>query len=221
MSGALLLTVAGLALLDSLNPATIVGVALILVLPVRHPVRAALAYVLGAYLTVLALGAGLFLAADAAAAVLDGGLVWVRRFAFGLAALMLGRAALRRLRPGRRAQVALPAWFTPWTALPLGAVVTAADLPNAFPYAIAIERLVSAGVGLTGGLAVLAGYALVYCLPCLVLLVAGVTAGDRVRGRLGRLHDRFGRARDVPRSIPAALGLGALAAAAAGLAVGA
>jgi hypothetical protein len=89
MSTTLLLTVTGLALLDSLNPATILGVALILVLPNGHPVPAALAYVLGAYLTVLGLGAGLYLTADAAAGVLDGGLIWVRRIAFGLAALML------------------------------------------------------------------------------------------------------------------------------------
>ena len=39
MSMSLLLTVAGLALLDSLNPATILGVALILVLPGRHQFR--------------------------------------------------------------------------------------------------------------------------------------------------------------------------------------
>src|SRR5688572_6093963 len=119
MTAPLLLTIAGLALLDSANPATIVGVALILVLPTRHPARAALAYVLGAYLTVLALGAGLFLAADAAAGLVDGGLVWVRRVAFGLAALMLLRAALRRLRTSQRPQIALPTWFSAWTALPL------------------------------------------------------------------------------------------------------
>jgi len=221
VSAALLLAVTGLALLDSLNPATILGVGLILVLPSRHPVRAALAYVLGAYLTVLALAAGLYLAADAAADVVDGGLVWVRRVAFGLAALMLLRAAIRRLRPTRRAQVVLPAWFTPWTALPLGAVVTAADLPNAFPLAIAIERLVSSGVAPAAGFVVLAGYALIYCVPCLLLLGAGVAWGERVRGRLKGLYDRFGSARDVPRSIPAALGLGVLAAAVAGIAVSA
>lgn len=219
MSAALLVTVAGLALLDSLNPATILGVALILVLPGRHPVRAAVAYVLGAYLTVLALGAGLYLAADAAAGVLDGGLSWIRRVAFGLAALMLLRSALRRLRPARRPEIMLPTWFTPWTALPLGAVVTAADLPNAFPYAIAIERLVSSGITTPQAMLVLVGYALVYCTPCLLLLVAGVAWGERVRSRLEGLYLRFGRARDVPRSIPAALGLGALSAAAIGIAV--
>jgi hypothetical protein len=147
--------------------------------------------------------------------------VWVRRAAFGLAALMLLRAAIRRLRPSMRTQVVLPAWFTPWTALPLGAVVTAADLPNAFPYAIAIERLVSAGTALPVGLVVLAGYALVYCLPCLLLLAAGVAWGERVRHGLDGLYRRFGTAREVPRSLPAALGLGVLAAAVAGIAVSA
>jgi cytochrome c biogenesis protein CcdA len=219
MSTTLLLTVTGLALLDSLNPATILGVALILVLPSGHPVRAALAYVLGAYVTVLGLGAGLYLAADAAAGVLDGGLIWVRRIAFGLAALMLLRSALQRLRQTHRTQITLPTWFTPWTALPLGAVVTAADLPNAFPYAIAIERLVSSGITTPQGLLVLAGYALVYCLPCLLLLVAGIAWGDHVRSRLTGLYNRFGQARDVAPSVPTALGLGALAVAAAGIAI--
>lgn len=219
MTVALLGAVAGLALLDSLNPATILGVALILLLPGRSPVPSAVAYVLGAYVTVLGLGVALYLAADAAAGAVEGGLVWVRRIAFGLAALMLLRAALTRLRPSRRRAIALPAWFSPWTALPLGAVVTAADLPNAFPYAIAIERMVSAGVQPPAGLAVLAAYSLIYCLPCLVLLVAGIARGERVRARLHGLYARFGGAADRPRSLSAALGLGLLAAAVAGVAV--
>ncbi len=219
MSAGLLLVVAGLALVDSLNPATILGVGLILLLPNRRPVPSAIAYVLGAFLTVLALGVALYLAADAAAGVVEGGLVWVRRIAFGLAAVMLLGAALTRLRPSRRAAIALPAWFSPWTAMPLGAVVTGADLPNAFPYAIAIERLVSAGVQPPLGLAVLAAYSLVYCLPCLVLLVAGVVWRERLRVRLDRVHARFGRAHEQPRNLPAALGLGLLAAAVAGVAV--
>ena len=46
---------------------------------------------------------------------------------------------------------------SPWTALPLGVVVTGDDLPNAFPYFIAIKRLHNARV--TAGTAppVLAG----------------------------------------------------------------
>ena len=219
MSAGLLLAVGGLALLDSLNPATVLGVGLILLLPNRRPVPSAVAYVLGAFLTVLALGVALYLAADAAAGVVEGGLVWVRRIAFGLAAVMLLRVALTRLRPSRRAPITLPAWFSPWTAMPLGAVVTAADLPNAFPYAIAIERLVSAGVQPPLGFAVLAAYSLIYCLPCLVLLVAGGVWRERLRVRLERVYARFGGVREQPRSLPAALGLGLLAAAVAGVAV--
>jgi hypothetical protein len=211
VTAGLLLTVAGLAALDSLNPATI-GAVLVLLLPTSRPVASALGFVAGAYLTVLLLGAAVFLAADAAADSVTGGLVWVRRTAFGLAAVILLLTALRRLRSRHRRAVQLPAWFTPLTAVPLGAVVTGADLPNAFPYFIAIERLVTAGVDRVPGLAVLIGYAAVYCLPCLVLLALGRAHGDRVRGRLQPLYDRFGAARPLPRSIPAALGLTSLAA---------
>jgi hypothetical protein len=54
---------------------------------------------------------------------------------------------------------------------------------------------------------VLAGYAAVYCLPCLVLLALGQSEGDRVRARLQPLYERFGSARHVPASVPAAAGL--------------
>ncbi|MGY1592645.1 GAP family protein [Geodermatophilus sp. SYSU D00708] len=213
MTPALLLGIAGLAALDSLNPATIAGVALILLAPLQRRLATALAYVAGAYLTVLAIGVAVYAGADLAADVVTGGLAWVRRGAFGLAALLLLIAAVRRLRPQQRSAVVLPRWFGPWTAAPVGVLVTAADLPNAFPYLIGIERLVTAAVPLTTGLWVLAGYAIVYCLPCLVLLAVGTLRGERVRRRLQRVYDRIGRPRTVPRSIPAALGLVLLGAA--------
>jgi hypothetical protein len=207
MTPALLNGIAGLAALDSLNPATIAGVALILLAPLQRRLATALAFVAGAYVTVLAIGVAVYAGADLAAEVVTGGLVWVRRGALGLAALLLLVAAARRLRPQQRAAVVLPRWFGPWTAAPVGALVTAADLPNAFPYLIAIERLVTADVPLATGLWVLVGYAVVYCLPCLMLLAVGTLHGERVRRRLQRVYARIGQARTVPRSIPAALGL--------------
>jgi hypothetical protein len=54
--------------------------------------------------------------------------------------------------------------------------MTAADLPNAFPYFIAIERLLNANVSGLTGVAVIAGYAAIYCLPCVVLVVIGSVA---------------------------------------------
>ena len=219
MTAALGIGIAGLALLDSINPATIAGVALILLAPLRRRGASALAYVLGAYAVVLVLGTLVFLSAGAAAGAVSGGLAWIRRIAFAAAAVALLVSAARRLRERRRGAVELPAWFSPWTAAPIGVLVTGADLPNAFPYLIAIERMVAAGVPTGLGIGVLALYALVYCLPCLVLLVLGTLHGDRVRRRLGRVYDRIGRERTVPRSLPVATLLALLAAGAASVAV--
>lgn len=159
---------------------------------------------LGAALTVFSVGAALFLTAGAAAGAVDGIVVVLRFVAFGAAGIALIIAGVRRLRERERRAIALPAWFSPWTALPFGAVLTAADLPNAFPYFIAIERLVAAEVPPGAGLAVIAGYTIVYCLPCLVLLAIGLLARDRVRARLERLVARFGTG-TVPRSAPVAV----------------
>jgi len=201
VSVALLAGIAGLALLDALNPATIAGVALLLLAPLAHPARTAAAFVAGAYLTVLVLGGAVYLGADTAADAVGGGLVWVRRIAFTLAAIALLVAGLRRLRPRIRPAVTLPRWVNPSTAAALGLLMTGADLPNAFPYFIAIERLVDAGVTTPSALLVIAGYALIYCLPCLILLGLGLLHGERVRRRLSGIYDRLGAEKKQPRSL--------------------
>ena len=217
MTWALLGGIAGLAVLDSFNPATLVAVALILLASRARPVAETAGFVVGAFGSVLVVGAGVYLGADAAAQAASDGLVWVRRGAFGLAAAVVALAAARSLRPRRRRAVALPGWFTPWTAAGLGVVMTAADLPNAFPYFIAIERLVAADLPTGVAVAVLAGYAALYCLPCLVLLAAGLRGG-RTREWLQRLHARFGSEADLAASpltagvlLVVAVGLGAVA----------
>ncbi len=204
MTVPLLAGIAGLALLDALNPATIAGVALILLAPLRRPVLTGVAFVIGAYGVVVLVGMAVYLGADAAAAVVSAGLAWLRRIAFGLAAVALAAGAVRRLRDRDRGAATLPAWVGPWTAAPLGVLVTGADLPNAFPYLIAIERLVSAEVAHGSAAVVLLAYGVVYCLPCVLLLVLGAVRGHRVRARLRGVYDRIGRARTVPRSIPVA-----------------
>lgn len=205
----LLVGVGGLALLDSLNPATLLTVALILLLPSRRPALSALVFLLGALLTVVA--AGVLLLGSAEGLARAGGLDGVRRVAFGLAAVALARAAVRRLRDRERAAWQLPAWFSPRTALPLGALVTGLDLPNAFPYALAVERLVAAEVPLARSVLVVLAYAVVYCLPGLVLLLAGLRWADVVRRRLDPLYARFGAAGTLPRSVPVAAALAVLA----------
>ncbi len=208
----------GLAALDALNPATIAGVALLLLAPIPRPEASAAAFVTGAYLTVLAAGALGVLAAGAAVDGASAGLEWLRRVAFGLAALLVLRAGFRRLRTRTRPAVRLPRWISPASAAPLGVLMTGADLPNAFPYLIAIERLIDAGVSVPVSLLGLAGYALVYVTPCVGLLAAAVAFGPRVRVRLQSLHARLGSERVMSRSPRAAAGH--LAAAVALVAVG-
>ena len=204
MSWPLLAGIVGLALLDSLNPATIAAVALVLLLAQTRPALSAVAVAAGAYLTVMTVGLVLFFSAGAAAGAVNGVVVALRYLAFGLAGISLIVMGIRRLRDRPRSPVRLPAWFSPATAVGLGAGMTAADLPNAFPYFIAIERLVNAQVGGAVGVAVVAGYAAVYCLPCLVLVVVGGLAHDRVRGWLERLVARFTTG-VVQRSLPIAV----------------
>ena len=177
MTAVLQTGIVGLALLDALNPATIAGVALLLLTPVARPTRAAAGFVLGAYLTVFCLGALTYVGVDSVAGAVGAGIVWVRRIALAGAAVALAVTGLRRLRPRIRRAVTAPRWVNPRSAAVLGLLMTGADLPNAFPYFIAIERILQADVSTTGALLVIAGYALIYCLPCLLLLIAGATRG--------------------------------------------
>lgn len=145
MTAELIAGIVGLAILDSFNPATIVTVALILVLTPRQPGLTAAAAITGAAMTVFIVGAVLFLSAGAAAGAVDGIVVALRILAFGAASIALMIAGARRFTDRPRTPVALPNWFRPTTALPFGILITAADLPNAFPYFVAIERMVTAG----------------------------------------------------------------------------
>ena len=206
MSGALLGAIAGLAALDAFNPATIVAVTLILLVAPSRPGLTALVTILGAATTVFVAGAALFLGASAAAGAVGGVVLALRYVAFGAAGAAVVIAGVRRFRTRPRKPIELPTWFTPWTAFPFGALLTAADLPNAFPYFIAIERLIDAQASTGEALLVLAGYTVIYCLPCLVLLVIGLLSRQRTRALLARITNRLGTG-DVPASHPAAIAL--------------
>jgi hypothetical protein len=104
--------------------------------------------------------------------------------------------------------VSLPGWVRPWTAVPLGVLVTGADLPNAFPYLITLERLVSAQVTEGQALLALAGYAAVYVLPCALLVLGAALTWRRVQPRLEALFARFGTARGGSGQLPGSHGAG-------------
>jgi hypothetical protein len=60
--------------------------------------------------------------------------------------------------------------------------------------------MVSTDVGITTGLLVLLGYTIIYCLPCLILLLVGTVNRDRTRSWLQRIVAKFGSG-TVKRSI--------------------
>ena len=65
-------SVAGLAALDSLNPATLVAITLILLSSRRRPLAEAVGFVIGAFATVFLLGLALYVGAEAAASAISG-----------------------------------------------------------------------------------------------------------------------------------------------------
>jgi hypothetical protein len=198
VTGSLLLGIVGLAALDALNASTIVAVALILVATRRRPRVTALVTVLGAALTVFGSGVALFLPAGAAAETIDGILQGIRYVVFAAVGLVVIVSGVRRFHSRTRTPIVLPAWFTPWTALPFGILLTGADLPGAFPYLIAIERLLDAHLTTGEGLLIVAGYTVIYCSPCLLLLSVAGIAHQRTQTLLPLLAARFGTGNSNP-----------------------
>lgn len=205
MSVELVAALAGLALLDSLNTSTLF-IVMVVLLTARDPVRAGAAYMAGATLAFLGLAIALYTGASAAEAVVSDVARWLRRGIFSLLALWLLYLAFKRLRDRPRKPFLLPQWFSPLTAIPIGIAATVADLPNAFPLFLAIERILAADLDRQLAVAVLCGYTTIYALPIAALLVLGARQGPRVRAGMQRITNRFlsGVAR---RSIPVAAGL--------------
>ncbi|WP_035702463.1 GAP family protein, partial [Glycomyces tenuis] len=184
MDFGLLASLAGLAVLDSLNTSTMLAVAVI-VLTARRPAATGWSYLAGAVLAFYLVAAALLLGAAAAEDALAEFTMWARRAIFAALALFLAWLGRRRLRTRpRRSAVRLPAWVNPWSAVGLGVLTTASDLPSAFPLFFAVSRLVDAPLGTAQNLSLLAGYAVVYALPTLGVLAAGLGLKDRQRDRL-------------------------------------
>lgn len=218
MDFGLLASLTGLAVLDSLNTSTMLAV-VVIVLTARRPAATGWAYLTGATLAFYLVAAALLLGAAAAEDALNEFTTWARGAIFAVLALFLARLGLRRLRPRpKRSAVRLPSWVNPWSAVGFGALTTASDLPSAFPLFFAVSRIIDAPIGTAQGFALLAGYALVYALPTLGVLVLGLRLKDRMRDRLERFASDYGKG-EVAASRPIAALYFAAAAASAAIAV--
>ncbi|MEU6250513.1 GAP family protein [Glycomyces sp. NPDC047010] len=183
MTGGLLWSLTGLALLDSVNAATI-WIVIVILLGARRPAPTGWAFMLGAFASFLVISLMFYFGLSFADSVLDGFTLWLRRLLFAGLAVALIVMGVRRLRPRERKGYTLPSWVNAWTAVPFGLLATLGDLPNAFPMLLAVERLIDAHIPAPAAVAVLIGYTLVYALPAALILAAGLAFNDELREQL-------------------------------------
>lgn len=183
----------GLALLDSLNPATISEAAVLS--SSRRPAPAVLAYWAGAltcYLTLgglLVLGPGALLA-GALAAPPD----WLRAVGAVVGATMFTAGVVLWRRGVRLGFGTRLADGDPRLAFKIGVVATLGDIPTAAPYYGAVAVLAGSGLSQAAQLGALGAYNLIYLAPVLIVLALRLAAGSRadplldaVRGTVERL----------------------------------
>ena len=179
---------AGLAVADSLNPATI-GQASVLAVG-RRPLRATLSFWAGAFLCYLVLGVVLVLGPGRLVADFfrhPPELLRLGELLLGAAALLVAAVLWRKRRTLRLGQRLIRGDAD--LAFRLGALVTLADLPTAFPYYGLVAFLAASELPATTQIAVLLFYTFIYLLPVLVILVLRALSGGRAEARLHGLRE--------------------------------
>lgn len=187
MSVALLATIGGIALLDSLNPSLFL--AQFYLLTTARPVPRILSYIAGVVAANFL--AGLVFLAGAQALIL--GLLarlnppWLygSGLALGMGLLVFG--LWMPLTPQTGEQPRQPRSLQPIHTFILGAAVMINELTTALPYFVAIERITQAGLTIGMALVSLAIYNLIFALPLFVFLALFVTYGSRFAAQTERI----------------------------------
>ena len=194
MTLALVASVLGIAVVDSVNPSALAMTAYLLTLD--DPLARVRAYLAGIALLYLAIGCVVvFVLGSAVGGVLEAlsspaagiGLQAV----LGVAAFAMGVSALRRRRrPTARPTPAVP---TVGRAFALGLIVTAVEATTALPYLGALALVVRADASALATVALLVAYTAVFVLPPVVLVITAQTrSGQRLVARLRRPRRRHG-----------------------------
>ena len=191
MTATLALTLVGLALIDSVNVSTLKTVAIIL-LVARRPTATGWMYAIGALVSFMALAFALYFGAQAASEVVAEFSLWVRRIIYVVLAVAFVVFGVRKLKTRQRGGIPkLPAWINPYTGILLGALATVADIFNAFPLFLALDRIVEVDVSAGTAVLTLVVYSLIYILPTFALLGLGLIYRKRVVVKLEQFLGRF------------------------------
>ncbi|WP_166174794.1 GAP family protein [Rubrobacter tropicus] len=184
---ALLLSLLGLALLDSINPSAL-AVTVYLILQGRPYGSRVLTYVSAVFASYLAIGVLLMFGLGSVWGYVEGPAADAAQGVAG--ALLLGYALLAPNKP-RRNKTRTPRSRGLAGIFLLGVTVTAVEFTTAFPYLGAIALLTDADLAAARWLPILVVYNVIFVLPPLLLMVAYGVFGTRVRDRLERLRERF------------------------------
>lgn len=184
----------GLALLDSLNPSALAATIYLLLQGKAYAPRV-LTYISAVFTSYLTIGVLLMLGLGSLWEYVEGPGTYAVQGIVG--ALLLGYALFAPGKP-RRKKIRTPGSRGLAAVFFLGVAVTVVEFSTAFPYLGAIAILTSADLAPPQWLSVLVAYNAIFVLPPLLLMVAYVGLGSRIRGPLERLRERFeGGSRDT------------------------
>lgn len=210
MNTALLASLAGLALADSLNPFTVAAQAYLLGTP--NPMRRSIAFLLATFVTYF-IGGILLLAG--LSIFLERVVPLIPAWGFGAGELALGGLiGFFAFYAGKMAKEGKP--FTPPSDLSIGATIlfavgsTASDVPTAIPYFAAASSIAAQNAGWGPDLLLLAGYNILYCAPLIALVLARLLLSEANSNKLfGKLRRGIDWA--FAKLLPILLGVGAIA----------
>lgn len=184
----MLITIFGLAIVDSLNPSAL-AVTVYLLLATKPYTSRVLVYIASIYASYLALGLLLFVGADslterlvrALRGVVASDLGYIGQGVVGAALVAYGLIALKRPHP---VQPRRPRSHSHVAIALLGMVVTVVEIGTALPYLGAIGILSGADTPLPKAVPILAGYNMIMVTPPLLMLLVYRLLGDRVADQM-------------------------------------
>jgi cytochrome c biogenesis protein CcdA len=171
----LLISLTLLGLVDSLNPATMIAV--VFLLSTAQPLPRTLSFLLGVGATYFLCGLLIHLGFGA---VFD----YVQNFFKGtggyvakavLGVVLVGFSLYLHYKPQHNS-FKTPASIHPTATFVFGVVSTISDMPTAFPYLVALERISTVSPDILTTLLLLVYYNILYALPALVLLFSYLLA---------------------------------------------
>lgn len=183
-----LITLTGIAVVDSLNPSLFVTQ--FFLLTTRRPTGRLLAYIAG-IIVVNFLGGVLILSGVSTLIGnllmnLDARILYAGQIVIGL--LLIGFGLSYRIESSEQNGVKKPQSLRLWHAFVLGMVVMLNEITTALPYFVAIERIVAADLTALQSLLALAVYNMIFSLPLFAFLGLFMIYGSRFVVQIERIN---------------------------------